>query len=76
MTMPARKPNPALPGQPVSKRLYTVPEAAVYLGRTVWGVRELIWKGVIPTVRVDRRVHLDVDDLNAFIERHKIREDP
>ena len=60
--------------QPVSKRLYTIPEAAQYLGRTVWSVRELIWSGRLPAVKVGRRTHLDLEDLNAFIERHKVQE--
>jgi hypothetical protein len=27
------------------KRLYSLPEAAVYLGRSTWSVRRLIWNG-------------------------------
>ena len=61
-------------GQPVAKRLYTVQEAAVYLGRLVWGVRELIWKGELPCVKVGRRIHIDAEDLDVFIQRHKILE--
>ena len=60
--------------QPVLKRLYTIAEAAHYLGRTVWSVRELIWNGRLPSVKVGRRTHLDLEDLNAFIERHKVQE--
>ena len=30
-----------------------------------------IYKGELPTVRWDRRVHLARDDLDAFIERHR-----
>lgn len=60
--------------QGVQKRLYTIQEAAIYLGRSVWGVRELIWKGELPSVRVGRRVHLDINDLDAWIEQNKVRE--
>jgi len=56
------------------KRLFNVAEAAVYLGRTVCALRELIWAGKIPYVRCDRRIFLDVKDLDAFIEQHKIIE--
>jgi excisionase family DNA binding protein len=56
------------------KRLFSVAEAAVYLGRTVCALRELVWAGKIPHVRFDRRIFLDVRDLDAFIERHKIIE--
>jgi excisionase family DNA binding protein len=58
------------------KRLYTIAEAAVYLGRTEWSVRELIWKGTLRKVAVGRRVHLDLHDMNDFIECHKSRETP
>ena len=58
----------------ISKRLYTIEEAAIYLGRTVWSVRELIWGGMIPSVKVGRRVHLDFNDLNQFIDQHKVTE--
>jgi excisionase family DNA binding protein len=58
----------------IPKRHYTIEEAAIYLGRTVWSVRELIWGGALPSVKVGRRVHLDFNDLNQFIDRHKIQE--
>ena len=57
------------------KRLYTIKEAGIYLGRSVNSVRELIWDGKLPFVRVGRRVHLDIRDLDEFIEKHKVRND-
>lgn len=59
----------------VEKRLYSIPEAAVYLGRSTWSVRRLIWDGVLPSVRAGGRVHVDLLDMDEFIERNKIRED-
>ena len=61
-------------GVRIPKRLYTIEEAAFYLGRTAWSVRELIWKGHLPSVKVGRRVHLDYNDLNQFVDRHKVLE--
>lgn len=58
----------------VRKRLYSIPEAAEYLGRSTWSVRRLIWAGELPSVRAGRRVHLDVCDMEAFIENNKVRE--
>ena len=58
---------------PLKKRLYSVPEAAEYLGRSVWSIRELIWNGSIPCVRMGRRVHLDIIDLDNWIERNKVK---
>jgi hypothetical protein len=58
---------------PVRKRLFTLKEGAEYLGRTVWGVRELIWSQVIPVVKQGgcRKIYLDINDLDAFIEKNK-----
>ena len=56
---------------PLPQRLYTVPEAAHYLGRTLWSMRELIWKGSIPIVREGKRIFVDVNDLNLYIEKNK-----
>ena len=58
---------------PLCKRLYTLKEAADYLGRSVWGVRDLIWSQSIPVVKQhgSRKQYLDVNDLDEFIERNK-----
>ena len=56
-----------------AKRLYSVPEAACYLGRTVDALREVIWAGKIDIVKDGRRVLLDVKDLDGYIERNKTR---
>ena len=57
----------------IIKRLYTVEEAATYLGRSEWSVRRLIWNGVLPQVKFDRRVQVDIRDLDKFIEHNKER---
>ena len=58
---------------PLCKRLYTLKEAAKYLGRSVWGVRELYWSQVIPVVKEHgrRKLYLDIKDMDAFIEKNK-----
>ena len=61
------------PRPPMKKRLYSIPEAAEYLGRSIWSVRELIWDGKLPCVKVGRRIHLDIIDLNQWIERNKVK---
>lgn len=68
------QPDCATTSSKVSKRLYTIAEAAQYLGRSTWSVRRLIWSGEVPEVRVGRRIHLDIKDMEAFIERNKLRE--
>jgi hypothetical protein len=54
-----------------AKRLYDLNEASFYLGRSVCALRELIWAGVLPCVRVGRRVHLDIVDMDSFIDKNK-----
>jgi excisionase family DNA binding protein len=58
---------------PPCKRLFTLKEASEYLGRSVWGVRELVWSQVIPVVKQGgcRKMYLDINDLDAFIEKNK-----
>lgn len=58
---------------PLGKRLYTLKEAANYLGRSEWGMRELIWAGKIPAVREQgaRKIYVDIEDLDAFIKQNK-----
>jgi len=52
----------------------SIREAAEYLGRSTWSVRRLIWNGELPAVRAGGRVHMDVRDMDEFIERNKVRE--
>jgi len=54
------------------KRLYAIADAAEYLGRTPWAIREMIWKGKLPAVRDGRRILLDIEDLDRWIEAHKV----
>ena len=58
---------------PTFKRLYTLKEAAGYLGRSEWSIRELIWAGKIPVVRGEgsRKIFLDIQDLMEFVNENK-----
>lgn len=60
--------NPKYKGQ---KRLFSIKEASVYLGVSEYSVRELIWKGNIGQVKIGRRVLIDVQDIDRFIETSK-----
>ena len=57
---------------PLPKRLYTLPEAAKYLGRTLWSMRELVWAGKIPIVREGKRIFVDFNDLESYISKNKM----
>jgi excisionase family DNA binding protein len=60
-------------GGKIRKRLLTVEEAAIYLGRTKEAVQHLVAAGKLPTVKSDRRVFLDIRDLDLWIEQSKIQ---
>ena len=54
-----------------NKRLYSIPEAGQYLGRTVWAVREMVYAGKIPYIRDGRRMLLDIHDMDSWIENNR-----
>lgn len=56
------------------KRLLSVEEAAIYMGRTPEAFRQLIHRGKIPVIRLDRRVQVDRQDLDRLIENNKSEE--
>ncbi len=59
---------------PLPRRLYDIKAAAGYLGISPWTVREMIWRGDLPCVRLGRRQYLDIKDVDALIEGNKMRE--
>jgi len=56
----------------VGKRLFSLCEAAFYLGRSGWSMRHLIADGKITIVRNGRRIFLARRDLGSFIEKNKV----
>ena len=56
----------------VRPRLLTVEQAANYLGRSKEAVEHMIASAKIPTVRIDRRVFIDVRDLDRLIDESKV----
>jgi excisionase family DNA binding protein len=69
----ARLAGPAGAGGKMQPRLLTAEQAAEYLGRSKEAVQHMIADGKLPLVRSDRRVFLDVRDLDAWIENSKIQ---
>ena len=59
----------------ISPRLLTIDAAAKYLGRTRSAVDHMVRGGLLPTVRSDRKIFLDVWDLDRFIDENKVRAD-
>jgi len=58
---------------PLRKRLYTIKEAAQYLGRKEYGVRDLIWKQCLPVVKEGNgtKIYIDIEDLDNYIRHNK-----
>lgn len=53
------------------RRLRTIPEAAKYLTLSVRTLKDMLSRGELRRVRKERRVMLDVQDLDQWIEDHK-----
>ncbi len=54
------------------KRLFSLREAGHYLGRTEAAIREMVWSGKLPYVKIDRRIFLDRLDMDRLIEKNKV----
>lgn len=66
--------RPRLPkARPVVPRLLSQREAAIYLGISYWTLRDLTFRGEVPYVKIRRRILVDRLDLDAYLERMKVR---
>ena len=61
------------PAAAVQRRLYPIKEAADYMGFSPLTVREIIWKGDIPYIKVGPKYFLDITDMDKWIEKSKAR---
>ncbi len=52
-------------------RLLSQHEAASYLGVSYWTLRDLIFRGEIPYIRIRRRILVDRADLDSYIGKFK-----
>ncbi len=59
---------------PLPRRLYDIEAVGAYLGIPAHTVREIIWRGDLPYVKIGRRHYLDIRDVDQFIEQAKTRE--
>ena len=55
----------------VVPRLFSLNRSAEYLGVSYWTVRDYIFRGELPSVKLGRRVLIDVRDLDALIAKYK-----
>lgn len=56
------------------KRLFTVPEAAEYLGRTPKAIEHLIARGTIQVTKLDGKRQIDKSTLDRLIADHTFYE--
>jgi excisionase family DNA binding protein len=49
----------------------TLQQTAAYLGVSVWTVRDLVCKGKLPVVRLTRRLHFDLKDVDRLVDVSK-----
>lgn len=59
------------PVQDIPKRLFSIKEASVYLGRSIWGLREMLWAGKLPFVKDGKRILIDIHDMDTWIDANK-----
>lgn len=54
-------------------RLLSQQDAACYLGISYWTIRDLVFRRELPFVKIGRRILVDRMDLDAYLDRSKIR---
>ena len=54
-----------------AKRLFSIKELVKEIGATEWFWRTQIWDGQLPYVQVGRKMLIDHNDVEAFIQKHK-----
>ena len=55
------------------QRLYALKDAAIYMGRSPWGMREMCWKGRLPYIQDGKKIYFDVKDLDRYIDNLKVQ---
>ncbi len=56
------------------KRLLSQKGAAEYLGVSYWTLRDLNFQGVLPYLKIGRRILLDIKDLDDYIQKSKVHQ--
>jgi len=54
-----------------TKRLYSIKELVAHIGATEWFWRSQIWDGQLPYVQIGRKLFVDRNDVDAFIQKNK-----
>lgn len=59
------------PAYHINKRLYSIKDAADYLGRSPWTVAEMVRTGKLAYIADGKRKFLDIQDINRWIDTNK-----
>jgi excisionase family DNA binding protein len=65
---PKKKSTPTIPSVAPTQRLFTIKQAAEYLGASIWHIRELYWADKLTGKRVGKRINFDIADLNKYAD--------
>jgi excisionase family DNA binding protein len=57
--------------QKLTKGLYSIKEAAAYLGVSTWWILERTWDGSLPFIRLGKRKLIAIEDLEVLVMNHK-----
>jgi hypothetical protein len=55
------------------KRLLSIKDLVTVMGATEWFWRSLIWDGKLQYVQVGKKIFVDREDVESFIQRNKHR---
>ena len=55
------------------KRLYSIKELTTLIGATDWFWRSQIWDGQLPYVQVGKKMFVDYQDVETFIQKNKFK---
>ena len=58
----------------INRRLFSIKEAADYLGRSPWTIAEMVRTGKLPYIPDGKRKFLDIQDIDRWIETNKIQD--
>lgn len=58
----------------LERRLYSIKEVALYLGRSPWTIAEMVRTGKLPYIPDGKRRFLDIEDINKWIVSNKKRD--
>jgi excisionase family DNA binding protein len=61
--------NAANLSEPITPRLLTIPQAAVYCACAVWAIRQAIWSRELAAFTIGRRLVIPRERLDDYINR-------